>query len=464
LRSALIAPLAVLGLLSAPLRSSAEPQSLAAAARSILGADQGVYVEAADGTVLLAQAAATPVHPASVSKVPTTLALLRKLGHEHRFTTTFTAKGRVIDGTLYGDLLVASDGDPSLVDEDALLVAGRLRQSGINRVSGNLRVTAPLTFDWKTDSDGASLRRALSGQTPPAALAAVRASLAGIAATSSTNGSLVPLAIRFGTGTTTTPATVSATPTAAAATRTATVTAGPTAAATPIATATTTATTITPALSAPYARVQQAMDLTGERPLLVHRSQPLLPLVKSLNDYSNNIFAPFAEAAGGAAAVQALARSVVPEEMRSEITLGDGAGADPTNRLSPRAAVKLLRVLEQELAKSGHALYDILPVAGVDDGTLHDRLNGPAEAGHVLGKTGTFGDYGASALIGAIRTTNHGTVYFAILDHNVPVPQARRRQDHFVRYLLTQFHTIPWDYQRDPSPAITRAEVAIMLP
>jgi serine-type D-Ala-D-Ala carboxypeptidase/endopeptidase (penicillin-binding protein 4) len=435
LRAALIALVAVLGLPSARVASSAEVQSIATAARSILGADQGVYVEAADGTVILAQAAAVPVHPASVSKVPTTLALLRKLGPDHRFTTTFTAQGRLIDGTLYGDLIVAADGDPSLVDEDALLVAERLRGAGIDRVSGSLRVTAPLMFDWKTDSDGASLRRALSGRTPAAAVAAVRAldvlnatasragSLAGTSGGLSASAALDPLGIRFGA------ATVAAT-----------------------------------ALSAGDGDGQKAVELTGERPLIVHRSQPLLPLAKSLNDYSNNIFAPFAAAAGGAAAVQTLARSVVPEEMRSEIILGDGAGADPTNRLSPRAAVKLLRALEQELAKSGHALYDILPVAGIDDGTLHERLNEPGEAGHVLGKTGTFGDYGASALIGAIRTGNRGTVYFAILNHNVPVPQARRRQDRFVRYLLSQFHTTPWSYQRDPRPAITRAEVAIMLP
>lgn len=417
MRAALLALVVALGLLAASTSWSADLQGFAAAARSILGADQGVYIEAADGGVILAQAAATPVHPASVSKVPTTLALLRKLGPDHRFVTTFSAKGRLIDGTLYGDLIVASDGDPSLVDEDALLVAQRLRQSGINRVSGTLRLTAPLMFDWKTDSDGVSLRRALSGQTPAAALAAVRALSRG--------GSPVPLGIRFG-------------------------------AATPTAT--------TAALSEDGAGGQKTMDLTGARPLIVHRSQPLLPLAKSLNDYSNNIFAPFAEAAGGAAAVQSLARSVVPEEMRSEITLGDGAGADPTNRLSPRVAVKLLRALEQELAKSGHALCDILPVAGIDDGTLHDRLNGPEEAGRVLGKTGTFGDYGASALIGAISTTDRGTVYFAILNHNVPVPQARQRQDRFVRFLLTQFHTTPWSYQRDPRPAITRAEVAIMVP
>src|ERR1700730_7029412 len=55
----------ILGLLVAQLASSAELQNLAADARSILGAEQGVYVEAADGAVLLSQAAAKPVHPAS---------------------------------------------------------------------------------------------------------------------------------------------------------------------------------------------------------------------------------------------------------------------------------------------------------------------------------------------------------------------------------------------------------------
>jgi D-alanyl-D-alanine carboxypeptidase/D-alanyl-D-alanine-endopeptidase (penicillin-binding protein 4) len=183
------------------------------------------------------------------------------------------------------------------------------------------------------------------------------------------------------------------------------------------------------------------------RILVVHHSQPLLALAKSLNDYSNNILKPLADAAGGASAVESLARSVLPAEMRSEITLGDGAGTDPANRLSPRAAVKLLRALEQELALSGHRLYDILPVAGIDAGTLHDRLNAPDEAGRVVGKTGTFGDYGASALIGAIPTSDRGEVYFAILNHGIAVPEARHRQDRFVRALLQRLHSRSWNYQ-----------------
>ena len=393
--------------------SSADLPGLAAAARSILGAEQGVYVETTNGTVLVAQAADRPVHPASVSKVPTTLALLRKLGPEHRFTTTFTGSGRILDGTLYGDLSVTSDGDPSFVDEDALLVAERLKQFGIQRVAGTVRARSALIFDWQNDSEATLLRRALSGLTAPAAWTAVRELESRNAPGAAPLSPLQP-GIRFLTAAT------------------------------------------WPTGSVAGARV---IELRDEETLVTHRSQPLLTLVKALNDYSNNIIKSFADAAGGIATVEAVARSSVPADMSAEITLGDGAGTNPGNRLSPRAAVKLLRALEKELAGSGHTLPDILPVTGVDDGTLRDRLNGPGEAGHVVGKTGTFGDYGASALVGAIPTTDRGTVYFAILDHGVPVPQARLRQDSFVRALLVRLHSTPWNYQRDPRPAIARAEV-----
>ena len=411
----------VLGLLAAATLHAAPPGpgnasiDLDRAAREILGASQGVYIETTDGTVLLAQAAQVPVHPASVSKVPTTLALLRKLGPEHRFVTTFSSGGRIVDGTLYGELSVDTDGDPSLVDEDALLIAERLKQSGIRAISGDLQARSPLTFNWHSDDAISLLHRALAGQTPPAAWTAVR-ELEIANGIEPGSDALAQAGIRFKGY-------------------------------------------VEPPV--PTAAGVKAVQLHGNQPLALYRSQPLLPLVKSLNDFSNNIIKPFADAAGGPTAVEALARGAVPEAMRSEIILGDGAGTDPSNRLSPRAAVKLLRALEAELAKSGHALYDILPVAGVDTGTLHDRLNSPQQAGRVVGKTGTFGDYGASALIGAIGTTDRGTVYFAILNHGVPVPQARKRQDQFVGVLLEHLHSVPWNYVRDARPAVARAEVEV---
>jgi D-alanyl-D-alanine carboxypeptidase/D-alanyl-D-alanine-endopeptidase (penicillin-binding protein 4) len=194
---------------------------------------------------------------------------------------------------------------------------------------------------------------------------------------------------------------------------------------------------------------------------VTHLSQPLVPLVKALNGYSNNIFAPFADAAGGIAAVQTVARESVPSPMRDEIILGDGAGANPRNRLSPRAAVALLRALGDELGKSRHTLADVLPVAGVDEGTLRHRLEAPGERGHVVGKTGTYGDYGACALAGALRTRDRGIVYFAILNHRVPIDVARKRQDAFVRALLASLDTEAWPYHRDDTPAFTRAEVVV---
>jgi D-alanyl-D-alanine carboxypeptidase/D-alanyl-D-alanine-endopeptidase (penicillin-binding protein 4) len=404
-------PILILAVLACAAVSGAERHDLSAAARSIVGANQGVYIETSDATVLVAQAADVPVHPASVSKVPTTLALLRKFGPEHRFVTTFAANGPIHDGTLEGDLLVESDGDPNFVDENALLVVEHLNALGVERVAGNLRPRGALVFDWEADADAVRLRQAMSGRAPAAAWAAVRQMSRGDAPAAT---SLTPPAIRFAN-------------------------------ATGIGTA-------------------GSDGPVVERALIVHRSQTLLSLAKSLNDYSNNIFKPLADAAGGAAAVEELARSVLPAAMRSEITLGDGAGTDPRNRLSPRAAVKLLRALEQELAGSGHELSNVLPVAGIDEGTLRDRLNGPEEAGRIVGKTGTFGDYGASALIGAISTTDRGTVYFAILNHGVPVSEARHRQDRFLRLLLTRLHSVPWNYQPDASPAVTRAEVMTVAP
>lgn len=383
--------------------TSSTLRALAAAARSILGRHQGVYVEAADGTVLVSQNAATPVHPASVSKVPSTLAMLRKLGPDHRFVTTFASSGRDVDGTLYGDLVVKTDGDPSLSDEDALIVAARLEQSGIHRIVGEVRLAAPLEFDWQLTDDGTPLQKVLSGEARPAAWIALQQ--AGDMAD-------VPLGIQFVPGD-----------------------------ASPVA---------TDAVSLP------------PRPLVEYRSPPLLALLKAIDDYSNNVLARFVSTIGGVATVESVARSVLPEEMASEITLGDAAGENPTNRMSPRAAVKLLRALEEQLAEYGDTLVDVLPVAGIDQGTLHDRLKSPQEIGRVVGKTGTYDSYGASALIGAFNTTDRGRIYFAILDHGIPHKKARPRQDRFVRTLLARLHSVPWHYRPDARPAFEQAEVVAL--
>src|SRR5262245_49338897 len=131
-----------------------ELQLLAAAA---VGADQGVFVQAENGTVLVAQQESRPVHPASVTKVATSLALLEQLGHDYRFETQFLAGGPVIDGSLKGDMVVRATGDPTFVFENAFLMLRGLHAQGLREVRSDLRVEGPLLFNWKADDMGRRL-------------------------------------------------------------------------------------------------------------------------------------------------------------------------------------------------------------------------------------------------------------------------------------------------------------------
>ena len=371
MRAGVIVLLAVVSTIAA-----AEPPLQALARHA--GAGQGVFVEAEDGTILVSQAADRAVHPASVTKVATTLTLLAKLGPTHRFETHLLGTGAIHDGVLGGDLVVDAGRDPFLVDEGVALIADRLRALGIREVDGRLVVHGPLLFDWQPDDDGKRLARALAA----------------------------------------------------------------------------------PKGAAPVVIHGRTVASDAPRPLLTYRSPPLLHVAKMLNCYSNNVFHLVSPVVGGPPAVQEFARAQVPEAMREEIVIENGAGGGDTNRLSPRAATALLRALARELQDEGHQLTDVLPVSGTDPGTLEERLiEPPTHRRMVVGKTGTFGSVGASALAGMLHTTRWGTVAFAVLNHNVPVPEARKRQDAFVHALIDATGAVPWPYDTVAHATFSAAEI-----
>jgi len=376
------------------LRARAAAPPLQALAQTV-GAGQGVYAVAGDGTVLVSQAADLAVHPASVTKVATTLALLERLGSSHRFETVVRATGPLRDGVLWGDLSVEASGDPLLVDESALLVLDRLHARGVRAVAGRLVVRGPLLLDWRPDPAGTRLEAVLRG----AAGVPARAALAAATAPSGGRYDTGPLVFRRET-----------------------MTAG-------------------------------ALPET----LVTYRSPPLLHLVKALNGYSNNVFHLAADAIGGPRVVEERARARVAPELRAEIVIENGAGAGTANRISPRAAVALLGALASDLARDGRDLTAVLPVSGIDPGTLEKRV--PELRGTIVGKTGTFGSVGASALAGALRTPRQGVVMFAVLNHGVAVPAARARQDAFVRALVAATAAEPWPYTTPMSPPYLEAEV-----
>jgi D-alanyl-D-alanine carboxypeptidase/D-alanyl-D-alanine-endopeptidase (penicillin-binding protein 4) len=193
-----------------------------------------------------------------------------------------------------------------------------------------------------------------------------------------------------------------------------------------------------------------------------HRSPPLRQVGKALDGYSNNVFHMLSDTIGGPARVQAVAQSAVGPEQAGEIRLDNGAGAGTTNRLSPRAAVAILDALAAELARHGLDLTDVLPVSGIDPGTLRDRLSDGGLRGALVGKTGTYGSVGACALAGVVATQRWGLVTFAILNRDVPVPEARRRQDAFIRALVAEAGVGTLGYERDATSPVLLAETRVV--
>lgn len=369
----------------APARSI-ELQHLAA---SYFGTDQGIFVQAEDGTILVAQQETRPVHPASVTKVATTLALLERLGPDYRFETRFVGGGPIIDGSLGGDLIVRATGDPVLVFENAFLMLRKLHAMGLREIKGDVRVEGPLIFNWKADPTGHLLKRALQG-------------LDGGEAWTSIGEPSSRLALRF---------------------------------------------------------VDRVPQQSSGRVLVGNRSPPLITIIKALNGYSNNVFHLLSDRIGGPQAVQAIVRKHLPPALYSEVTITNAAGAGELNRLSPRTAVAILWELRKQLHVLGKDLPSVLPVNGLDAGTLKKRLGENHYRGCIVGKTGTFGSVGATALAGVLRTQKYGYVAFAVLNSWLPVPEARRRQDAFLRALIDATDAKPWDYVSNEKSIFEEASV-----
>ena len=83
---------------------------------------------------------------------------------------------------------------------------------------------------------------------------------------------------------------------------------------------------------------------------------------------------------------------------------------------------------------------DIMPVAGIDKGTLENRFDTDFSMGSVVGKTGTLGntDGGVSALAGEINTRG-GKLLFVIFNQGGSVARFRSFQNNYVSLIQSQF-------------------------
>ncbi len=346
----------------------------------------GVLVETLDGNVVVESMSNVTFNPASNVKIATSYAVLKTFGPEYRFPTSVWTDGSYEQATqtVHGNLYV-SGRDPIFGFEHAVAIASELNRIGIRTISGDLIVT-----------DNFAMNYSASGQRSSQALFA----------------------------------TLDASKRSAAATRVWTnylINSG----------------RLTPGIGIPSVTFTggvyvQAMP-SNAKLLFTHESTAMRDIVKVMMCYSNNFVAErLGDLIGGPYAVARLVQQntgVQPYEFSLATSSGLGI-----NRVSPNAMMKLLRVLRADLARHRMTFADIMPVAGLDRGTLEKRFDTDFSSGSVIGKTGTLGqtDGGASALAGEINTRN-GKLLFVIFNQRGNVSRFRSFQNSYVSTIQGQF-------------------------
>ena len=345
-----------------------------------IGGFQGVLAETVEGSTIAAQSADDRFNPASAVKLATALVALQSFGPEHRFMTGLWSTGTIdkSTGTLNGDLVVTGR-DPSFHYEHAVMLARQLNDLGIRSVTGNIIVAPGFTmnFAWSAQRSGEDFLETLDS------------------ARRSGNATRAWLDERTLVGD-------------------------------------------TRSLSSVPSVVISGEVLVGSAPagavaLLTHKSSRLVDVLKALLCYSNNFMAErIGETIGGPTGVGLAVTKrlgISPDEVSLASTSGLGV-----NRVTPRAMMKILRGLRDELARNKLTLSDILPVAGVDPGTLEDRYTDPLERGSVIAKTGTLvrTDGGASSLVGQMNTKSGRVILFVIMNQRGNVVRFRQNQDDIV--------------------------------
>jgi D-alanyl-D-alanine carboxypeptidase/D-alanyl-D-alanine-endopeptidase (penicillin-binding protein 4) len=168
-------------------------------------------------------------------------------------------------------------------------------------------------------------------------------------------------------------------------------------------------------------------------PIFVIRSEPLVDIVQRLNAHSNNRLADNLGAAvgGGRGVAQFLHERLGVREGSMAITHPSGLH---DNQLTARATMRVLRGLIAFADRHRLPLDKLMPLNGVDSGTMRVRLLHGGMAGAVAAKTGTQSnvDGGVSSLAGVLYTREFGPLLFVVLNTHGSVYYYRDWQDALV--------------------------------
>jgi serine-type D-Ala-D-Ala carboxypeptidase/endopeptidase (penicillin-binding protein 4) len=369
----------------APVPSSIKTSNAVLAETAIPGYS-GVLVESLNGDVVVESLQHTPFNPASNVKLATAFAVLKTFGPEYRFPTSVWTDGAYEEstGTIHGNVYVSGK-DPTFSFEHGVMLASELNRMGIRNVKGDLIVT-----------DNFSINHSSSPQSSSKVLFAT---LDATKRSASANNAWSSFLINSGR--------------------------------------------LNPDAAVPsvvFTGSMYVQPMPGNVNLLFsHESAKMRDILKVTLCYSNNFLAErLGEMVGGPWAVARLVQQhagVPANEFALQTSSGLGI-----NRVTPHAMMKLLRTLRNELAAYRMSFADIMPVAGVDVGTLENRFDSDFSMASVVGKTGTLGrtDGGASSLAGLINTRN-GMLFFVIFNQRGSVSRFRSFQNNYISLIQSQF-------------------------
>jgi len=339
----------------------------------------GILVETLDGKVIREVNADTPLNPASNVKIATAYAILKSFGPDYRFPTYVFTDGQIdsSNGVLLGNLYVTGR-DPMFHFQHAVSIAETLNKLGIREVRGDLIVSDKFSIAYVSSAQSSAniLHSTLDANRRSAT--ATQAWLDHLYYLGRNNSPSTPSVYITG--------------------------------------------------RAHVAEVPRNASL-----LMIHESAPLREIVKFMMCFSHNFVAErLGDVLGGAYVVASIVqRDTGLGANEFYIQTSSGLGI---NRVTPRAMMKLLRVFRSELSRYGMTFADVMPVAGIDPGTLQHRFNDIYSVGSVVGKTGTLGntDGGVSSLTGEIQTRMGGKLLFVIFNQRGSVARFRRLQDAYI--------------------------------
>ena len=375
------------------------------------------HVETDDGKAVDSHEPDKPVNPASVVKLVTSLRAIETLGPDHRFSTTFGVVEAANGGGAAKGIVVSGGSDPDFHMENAVLVAHELAAAGIRTVEGDLHVGATFWMGWERGTAGRETdpvkrrldmgRRLVAAWTPEKWTSEERQTWKELAARKGWDETRPPSVRISGT-------------------------------------------------------VRAEMP-PAWKPVVEHRSEPLVVALRRFNVFSNNDIERLDASLGPASSASAfLEKKWGPDGRRTSFATSSGLNG---NRMTPRLVVRMLRDLRAALAAGGHVPADIMPVLGCGHSTLYElfpRLRTAGDANGLVGKTGTLNlqDGGVSALAGFIpqppaqateqaaatapANTGPGLMFFvAAPGAGHELPKARGAEEDWVRKVLLRAGRLP---------------------